>query len=307
MRIIQGTTEFKLEKKSAVAMGKFDGIHLGHRKLVEKILEYKKNGILAVIFTFNPSPEAFFTGKDLKGLMSAEEKRLAFENMGIDVLIEFPLNKETAAIEAGDFVSGYLGDRLNAAFIVAGTDISFGNRGEGDAALLKRMSETCGYQVDIIDKVTYKGREISSTFIRETLNSGDMESVAALMGAPYRINGAVSHGRELGRRLGMPTANLLPSAQKLLPPAGVYYSYVWMEQTKYCAISNVGCRPTVTDDKVMALESYLYNFDKVIYGKDIMVELLHWKRPEMKFGSVEELKAQMQKDIREGAAFHNPV
>lgn len=305
MRIIQKTTEFKLENKSAVAIGKFDGIHLGHRKLIEKILEQKKNGILAVIFTFDPSPEAFFTKKPVRGLMTEEEKRLAFENMGIDVLIEFPLNDETASTEPERFVTEYLVGKLNAAFIAAGTDISFGNRGAGDAALLKRLSGVNGYSVDIIDKVTFEGKEISSTLIREIIRQGDMKGVTALMGTPYQISGTVSHGRRLGRQIGMPTANLIPPETKLLPPAGVYYSYAWIDGIRHAAISNIGCKPTVADNGAMGVETYFYGFDEDVYGNELLVELLGFKRPEMKFGSVDELKAQMQSDIDEGRKFHN--
>lgn len=305
MRIIQGTTDFRLENRSAVAIGKFDGMHLGHQKLLDKVLEQKqKNGILSVIFTFEPSPEAFFTGSEVKGLMTREEKRLVFEKLGIDVLIEFPMNEETAATEPERFVTEYLVEKLNAAVIVAGTDISFGCKGEGDAALLKRMAQISGYHADIIDKVTFEGREISSTFIRETVRHGDMESVTLLMGGSYQISGVVSHGMGLAKRMGMPTANIIPETEKLLPPAGVYYSYAWLDGARYKAISNVGCKPTVNNDEVMGVETYLYDFDEAVYGKGITVELLRFKRPELKFDSVEALRAQMQMDISDGRKFH---
>ena len=303
MQIIQGTTDFKLENRSAVAIGKFDGMHLGHQKLLNKVLEQKMKGLLSVIFTFDPAPEAFFRGKLLQGLMSKEEKRLTFDKFGIDVLIEFPMNEETAATEPENFVTQYLVEKLNAAVIVAGTDISFGNKGSGDAGLLKKMAEAHGYHAEIIDKVTFDGQEISSTLIRETVRRGDMESVTLLMGTPYQIRGVVSHGKQLGRELGMPTANLIPSEEKLLPPAGVYYSHAWIDGVRYNAISNIGCKPTVTDDNVMGVETYFYDFDESIYGKELIVELLKFKRPEMKFESVEALKAQVQRDISDGRAF----
>ncbi|MCH5250632.1 MAG: bifunctional riboflavin kinase/FAD synthetase [Lachnospiraceae bacterium] len=303
MRIIQGTTDFKLENKSAVAIGKFDGMHLGHQKLLNKVLEQKNNGLISVIFTFDPAPEAFFRGRLLQGLMTKEEKRFAFDKLGIDVLIEFPMNKETAATEPERFVTEYLTGKLGAAVIVAGTDISFGNKGAGDAELLKRMAKSNGYHAEIIDKVTFEGQEISSTLIRDTVRRGDMESVTLLMGEPYQISGIVSHGRRFGRTIGMPTANLIPSGEKLLPPSGVYYSYAWVEGVRYKAISNVGCKPTVTDDKIMGVETYFYDFDDVIYGKELTVELLSFKRPEMKFENLEALKSQMQKDISEGRRY----
>lgn len=305
MRIIQQITDFKLEDRSAVAIGKFDGMHLGHRKLLDIVLEQKSKGLLAVIFTFEPSPEEFFSGKLIKGLMSKAEKRAAFEKLGIDVLIEFPMNKETASTKPERFVTEYLVEKLNAAVIVAGTDISFGNKGAGDAALLKQMAKTNGYRTQIIDKVTLGGKVISSTLVRSSVSLGDMESVTAYMGEPYQVSGAVSHGRRLGRQLGMPTANITPPPEKLLPPSGVYYSYAWLDGVKYKAISNVGCKPTVNSDEAMNVETYFYDFDEDIYGKEITVELLFFKRPEIRFGSVDELKAQMQNDMDDGREFHN--
>ena len=305
MQIIHGTTEFELPHKSAIAIGKFDGIHLGHRKLLANILEQKKNGCLAAVFTFDPSPEVFFSGKAVKELMTAHEKRAAFDRMGIDVLIEFPLNRETAATSPERFVTEYLIEKLKASVIVAGTDISFGDKGEGNAELLREMAPDGGYFAQIIDKVTFEGNEISSTLIREAVSRGDMEKVTALLGTPYSVNGTVVYGRKLGRKLGMPTVNLHPVSEKLLPPNGVYFSYAWIGGIRYPAISNVGCKPTVSDEPIMGVETYIYDFDKNVYGSEISVELIRFKRAEMKFGSVEALKGQMQKDLDEGIIFHH--
>lgn len=304
MQIIRGTTDFCLSHKSVVTIGKFDGIHLGHQKLFERVLAQKEKGLSAVIFTFNPAPEAFFSGKEIKELMSREEKLAAFEKMGIDVLIEFPLNKETAATEPAYFVREYLTDKLKAAVVIAGTDISFGNKGAGNAALLREMAGECGYRVEIIEKVRVGDKEVSSTLIRETVRKGDMKKTALLLGSPYPVCGVVAHGKQLGRKLGMPTVNLLPGREKLLPPNGVYYSDVWFDGKCYPAISNVGYKPTVSDEKVIGVETYLYDFTEEIYGSGIIVELLEHKRAEMKFDGVAALKAQMQKDIAEGAVYH---
>lgn len=304
MQIIQGTTDFALSHKSVVTIGKFDGLHLGHQKLFDRVLKQKENGIPAVIFSFDPVPEAFFGKKAVKGLMSKEEKLAAFEKMGIDVLIEFPLNEETAATEPEFFVREYLTKKLMAAVIIAGTDISFGNKGAGNAALLRELSMECGYQVEIIDKVCIDGEEVSSTLTRDTIRKGDMKKAALLLGSPYSVCGVVAHGRQLGRKLGMPTVNLLPPEEKLLPPNGVYFSYVWFQDRCYPAISNVGYKPTVSDEQVIGVETYLYDFTEDLYGKEITVELLDFKRAEMKFDGVEALKAQMGRDIAEGMAFH---
>lgn len=304
MQVIQGTTEFELHDRSAVAIGKFDGIHLGHQKLLEKVLEQKKNGLLAVIFTFDPSPAALFQGNTLKELMTKEEKRAVFEKMGMDVLIEFPLTLETAATPPEQFVREYLSHKLKAAVIAAGTDLSFGKKGAGNAKLLQSLARECGYQVEIIDKVSLEGVEISSTLAREAVEKGHMEKAAALLGIPYQVQGIVVHGRKLGRTLGMPTVNIVPVEGKLLPPNGVYFSRVRMDGKVYPSISNIGYKPTVSEKKQLGIETYLYAFEGDVYNKEIVVELLSFQREEQKFESVDALKAQIHKDMENGRIFH---
>lgn len=299
MRIIENTTDFRLEGRSAVAIGKFDGIHLGHRKLLEEIVEQKKKGLLATAFTFDLSAGAFFGG-DSKELSTKWEKRELFERMGVDVLIEFPLNHETAATEPEEFIKKYLAGQMRAAYICAGADVSFGKRGAGNYELLKQYAQTYDYHIEIIDKVMVDGQEVSSTRIREAVREGEMELVHRMLGEPYSVSGQVEHGRHLGRTIGMPTANLLPPGEKLLPPNGVYYSRVLYGDQCYKSISNVGYKPTVSEQKQMGVETYLYDFAGDIYGSRIKVELLAFRRPERKFGSVEELKAQMEQDIEAG-------
>lgn len=302
MQIIEQTTAFGLPGRSAVALGKFDGVHLGHRALIHKIMEQKRRGLLATVFTFDMSAAAFFGGEE-KELTTREEKRRIFRQMGVDVLIEFPLNPETAATEPEEFVRRYLAGQMQAAYLCAGPDLSFGKKGAGDYALLDRHTAEYGYQVELIDKVMVDGEEVSSTRVREAVRRGEMEAAARMLGVPYSVTGNVEHGMRLGRTLGMPTANLLPEADKLLPPNGVYYARVAVDGVDYKGISNVGCKPTVSDRQMMGVETYLYDFDGDLYGRDISVQLLAFRRPEMKFDGVEGLKAQLDKDIVAGAAW----
>lgn len=304
MQIIQGTADFVLEGKNAVAIGKFDGIHQGHQKLLRCILEQKEAGYKALVFTFNPPPSVLFGTASGKELMTREEKRAAFSKMGIDILIEFPLNHNTAAIEPQDFIESVLAYRMKAAYIAAGTDVSFGAKGAGNYMLLKSMAAFCGYELQLIDKVCYNGREISSTYVREEVEKGHMREVKALLGTPYGICGRVVHGKRFGRTIGMPTVNLLPGRNKLLPPNGVYYSEVLMDGKGYKGITNIGYKPTVSEEMQIGAETYIYGFDQEVYGKEITVRLLEFKRPERKFAGKEELKAQMMKDIEDGMTFH---
>ena len=267
MQIIEQTTTFRLPERSAVALGKFDGVHLGHQALIHKITGQKDRGLLAAVFTFDTSPSAFFGG------------------------------------EAEEFVNRYLTEQMQAAYICAGPDLSFGKNGAGGHELLARLSKACGYQVELIDKVVVDGEEVSSTRVRDAVRQGRMEAAARMLGEPYSLAGTVEHGRKLGRTIGMPTANLMPETDKLLPPNGVYYSRVRIEDKVYKGITNVGCKPTVSEEHRMGAETYLYDFAGNIYGRDIRVELLSFRRPEMKFDSVEKLKAQMMLDIAAGQEY----
>lgn len=302
MQIISGTTDFELAGRSAVVIGKFDGLHRGHKLLLEQVLEEKDNGLLAVVFTFDPPPAAFFAKKMLKGLTTKEEKRRYFRQMGVDVLVEFPMNEKTAATPPAQFITEILQEKLHAALIVAGTDLSFGDRGMGDCALLEKYASECGYQVRIMEKVFDGGEEISSTRVRSAVEQGRMEEAARLLGAPYAVMGTVVHGRRIGRTLGFPTVNQLPPADKLLPPNGVYLSEVECRKGIFKGLTNVGTKPTVEkgENPPMGVETYIYDFDEDIYDTFITVRLLSFCRPERKFADLDALKAQLDHDIEAG-------
>lgn len=304
MQIIQQTEEFDIEEKSAVAIGKFDGIHKGHQKLLSHILEQKEQGLKTVVFTFDPPPSVFFGREKVKELMTREEKRAAFEKMGVDLLVEFPLNEHTAATSPEIFIEKILVGQLHVRYIAAGTDLSFGDKGAGNCMLLCSLAKRYGYEVQVIDKICFGGREISSSYVREEVEQGRMEEAAELLGAPYAVSGEIIPGKKFGRTIGMPTVNLLPSVWKLLPPNGVYYSEVLLHGRRYPGITNIGYKPTVSAEQKIGVETYIYDFSKEIYGENIIVSLLSFRRKEKKFGNTEELKEQMQKDILDGRVFH---
>lgn len=306
MEIIANTTDFYLKMGTAAAIGKFDGIHVGHRRLLEEIISRKEKDLAACVFTFDPSPAALFGGfapgsRELAMLTTKEEKRLLFERMGVDILIEFPLNRETAATPPLEFVRRILVDRMNVRFLAAGHDLSFGARGAGDAALLKELSPKLGFAFSAIDKVCLEGEEVSSTRVRRHVESGEMEEAEKLLGMPYMIGGKVARGKQIGRTLGFPTVNVLPQDNKLLPPNGVYFSRVRHGGKTYRAISNVGYKPTVARERIMGVESYLYDFEKNIYGEPIEIYLRSFRRPERHFDSMEALRSKLREDIAAGA------
>lgn len=301
MEIITNTTDFYLEKETAVAVGKFDGVHIGHRRLLEEILSCRRKGLAACVFTFDPAPSVLFGQSDGRELTTREEKRLLFERMNVDILIEFPLNRETAAMPPETFAAEVLAKQMNTCFIAAGNDLSFGAEGRGNAELLRKLGPELGFTVRTIDKVRFGGQEVSSTYVRSKVESGDLVLAEKLMGMPYMVAGKVEPGKRIGRTLGFPTVNIIPGKEKLLPPNGVYYSSVRYNGRSYRAISNVGCKPTVTDEQIMGLETYLYGFDREIYGENIEVYLHEFRRPEQRFESVETLKKQLEQDIEAGA------
>lgn len=307
MRLISETTEFTIPEETVVAIGKFDGFHRGHQKLMQELEKQQKRGLSTVVFTFVPSPAAFFSaGKiPIQDLTTTVEKRKIFEQAKLDYLIEYPFFQEIADMEPEKYICEVLVKQLHAKCIVAGEDVSFGKKGAGNAQLLKSMAKEYGYEVIIIDKVQYDGREVSSTYVREEVKSGNLELVKQLLGQPYHVSGTIVHGKKLGRTLGMPTVNILPPKEKLLPPNGVYYSYVTIDKKQYPSITNIGIKPTVDDRCLTGVESYIYDFEQDIYGKEIEVFLLKYKRPEMCFDSVENLKKQMQSDLADGRLYHH--
>lgn len=313
MKIIENTTEFNIGEGTAVAIGKFDGFHRGHQKLLANLRQQQEKGLKSVIFTFVPSPAAFFSGKTVRELSTVTEKRRIFEEAGVDYLIEYPFYQEIADMEPETYIREVLVSRIHAKCVVAGDDVSYGKHGTGDYKLLQKMASECGYCVLLIDKVSYKGREVSSSYVREEVNKGNMELVRNLLGSPYHIGGEIIHGKKLGRTIGMPTVNLAPSKEKLLPPKGVYYSYVYIHSkegnmpydgVRLPSITNIGTKPTVDNRLLMGVETYIYDFDMDVYGNDMEVYLLKHKRPEMCFDGVDSLKAQMSADIKEGRIYH---
>ncbi|MBR4732209.1 MAG: bifunctional riboflavin kinase/FAD synthetase [Lachnospiraceae bacterium] len=298
MEIISESVDFQLNRETAIAIGKFDGVHVGHRRLLEEILEKKKDGFEACVFTFDVSPAVLFGFGDGKVLSTREEKRRIFKELGIDVLVEFPMTHQTAAIPAEDFARRYLSGALCGRFIAAGDDLSFGQYGKGDAKLLQSLSSELEFEVKTISKVEIEGIPASSTYVRSLVEAGKMEEASTFLGEPYCIDGTVVHGRHLGHELGFPTINILPQEDKLLPPFGVYASKVRIDGKLYCGITNIGRKPTVDGNAgLTGVETNLFDFDGDLYGREVQVYLHHFQRPERKFENVDALKRQIALDV----------
>ena len=303
MIIIEKNNEFQLDKPSIVMIGKFDGVHMGHRELLKVQEMHRKEGLQSVIFTFDPSPAELFSGKIVPELSTKEEKRHLFKELGVDVLIEFSLTKESAAIKPEAFVEQFLVKQCMAKRVVAGTDVTFGDKGAGDANLLMALGAVHGFAVDLVDKISMDGAEVSSTRIRSLLLDGDMEEVRKLLGEPYHFRGIVEHGNQLGRTIDMPTANIIPEMKKLLPPNGVYFSKCRIDGKIYHGVSNIGRKPSVEQEHPIGIETFIYDFAEDIYDKTMDLWFYHYERPEKKFDSVESLAKQLRMDKENGKVF----
>ena len=304
MQIISGTKEFHIETPCAVTIGKFDGIHCGHREILSRIVSKRENGMKSLVLTFDPSPLAFFSGSD-SCLSTVEEKRKLFENNEIDILIEYPFDKATADMEAEDFARKVLLGQINTRFFVAGEDLSFGKKGTGNADTLRSFQNEAlkegkaSFEMEILPKLEIAGSPVSSSRIRECIAEGKMEEAEVLIGFPYQIAGTIVHGNQIGRTIGIPTINQIPDSEKVLPPFGVYVSEVKVDGERYKALTNIGVKPTVSNENKVCVETHIFDFEKDVYGNRAVVFLHHFLRPERKFKDVEELREQLQKDMKE--------
>lgn len=294
MEYVKIEGQFPKFSRCAVTLGKFDGIHRGHRKLIQTILDRKSEyGELAVVMAFV---------SDRQTILTSEERRILLEKMGVDVLLECPLNDQMKHMKADVFIRQILKGDLQASCVVVGEDFRFGYERKGTPQLLEKAGEKYEYDTIVVPKEMEGSRKISSTYIREELKKGNMEKVRELLGNPFFAVGTVTHGRGMGHRDFFPTANIIPPKQKLLPPNGVYVTLSHFDGTDYPGITNIGYKPTV-GEAFLGIETNLFDCDLDLYGQNCTVDFYKFIRPEQKFASFEALKAQIRKDIEVGKAY----
>ena len=292
-----GTREISL-RSTAVALGKFDGLHKGHQILFNKLQQYKAMGYQTVIFTFDFHPMNLLSGKKQRLIYTKEERRQIIEEMNIDVLIEFPFTMETAHMLPEDFVKNVLVEKLGAEVIVVGDDFHFGYQRAGDVAFLKTCEARYGFKVDNCEKLCIGDREISATMARDYVVEGDMEMVRTLLGRPFAVSGTVIRGKGNGRTVQMPTANIAPHEEKLLPPDGVYATRTRIgdDETEYDSVTNIGRNPTVADNNDLRVETFLMHYEGDLYDREITVDFYCRLRGEVKFENLNALRAQVAAD-----------
>lgn len=302
MKYIWNTTDFQLQN-TAVSLGKFDGFHVGHRLLIEYVRSLKKKGLQAVTFSFFQHPGNFVSNLSNNLIYTEAEKVKKAEELGSDYFISYPFNEEVMHTEPEEFVRSVLVEKLGAKVVVVGKDYHFGKNRAGNVAVLRELGKKYGFEVKAFDKVIKDGAEVSSTRIRQELLNGNIQKANEMLGAAYSITGKVVYGNQIGRTLGMPTANIIPSKEKLVPPNGVYAARILIEDKVYYGITNIGYKPTVGDKNEKGVETFIFDFDGFLYDKEITVELFAFERGEQKFGSLDELKSQMERDCQFGKEY----
>ena len=290
--------------RRVIALGFFDGVHLGHQALLRRAVERaREKGFTPAVFTFDRSPREFVTGVPVPLLTTPEERRQAVRELfGIEEVIVAPFDREMMTMPWVDFVL-MLAQRYRAGWLVAGHNFRFGHKNTGTPTLLSRKAEQLGIGCDIIPAVTLDGVAVSSTYIRGLLEKGDAENARRFLGRPYSLTGTVRHGKGLGSRLGAPTINLIPPERHLVPAYGVYAAHVTVDGQLFPAVTNVGVRPTVDVNGSVTVESHLLDEKLGLYGETCRVEFLKMLRPEHRFPDLEALRQQIIRDAEEARSY----
>ena len=291
---------FDVGKGTSVTIGKFDGVHLGHKKLINETVRYARySGLLSCVITFK---NGINTNVDEMHLLTTfEEKCHIMEKSGVDVLVVLEFTDVLKNMSPGDFIDFFLGDMLNVSSVTVGEDFCFGKDREGSVKDLSVAQMKYGYNLTVMKKEEADGAQVSSTRIRNLIKSGNIREANALLGYEYLVAGITESGKKKGREIGVPTINLYPSPEKLIPPFGVYASKALLKGKEYNAVTNIGICPTVIDNKKISIETHLLDFvpEKETYGEKFCVSLHEHIREEIKFDSVNRLCNQMKKDIKE--------
>ncbi len=304
MEYLKDLREDTIAYHTAVTVGKFDGIHKGHELLTHKIMEQKANGLKSVVFTFDTSPRTKLEAGDVKNLITNQERAWILAQEGVDYLIEYPFSQEVMHMEPEAFVE-LLVTKVHMAYLAVGTDFHFGYMGRGDVTLLQTLSKKYGFQLQVIEKMKQNHRDISSTYVREEIRTGNIEKANELLGYGYFVWGHVVHGTHIGHTIGIPTINLIPPADKLLPPNGVYVTQVVIHQRTYHGVTNIGVKPTIQGERQIGIETHILDFDEDVYEQKVKVVFLKYLRPEMKFENLDSLKEQMKKDTKQALEYFN--
>lgn len=300
MLTIINTEHFRIEKPTILTIGTFDGVHLGHQKILNRLKELKtKHGFNTVILTFDPHPRKviFPNQNDLKLITDTPEKLKLLEKHEIDITVVYPFTKHFAMMEAEAYVRDILVRNLKVKHLIIGYDHRFGNNREGDINVLKSFAERFNYEVEEISVQDINTISVSSSKIRHAIEKGDVELANTFLGYSFFLTGTVIKGKQLGRTIGYPTANLqINDSIKLLPAIGVYFVEVMHQNQLFYGMLNIGKNPTTDTDNRIKIEVNIFNFNKVIYNDTLTISFLNRLRDEVKYSSIDALTRQLKLD-----------
>jgi riboflavin kinase/FMN adenylyltransferase len=305
LKIIHSISNFTSKESSFVTIGTFDGIHIGHQKILGDLIQSaKENNTKSVVLTFFPHPRMVLQKNvTIELLNTIEEKSQLLEQMGLDYLIIHPFSKEFSRLTALDFVRDILVNQLNTTKLIIGYDHHFGKNREGNIDQLREYSHLYDFEVEEIPAQDIDDVSVSSTKIRNALHEGHLKTANNYLGYSFMIHGTVVNGKKLGGKIGYPTANIdVKEDYKLIPKTGVYVIQSEIDGTLYSGMMNIGYRPTV-DGKHQTIEAHFFDFEGDLYGQFLKIEFLYFLRDEQKFDSVEELIDQLKKDQENAHSF----
>lgn len=287
-----------------LTIGNFDGVHLGHIAMLRALKKMSlQHALPSVVLTFEPHPREYFNPDSAPARLSnVEEKLEQFEKIGIDNVWVLPFNQTLAQMPAETFIQTLLVRQLHTHYILVGDDFCFGYRRAGNLAMLKQAAQQYQFEVESFPSIKKADQRISSTLIRQALQSGEMALAQTLLGRPYSMSGQVVHGDKVGRTLGYPTANLHLSHSP--PPlSGIFCVEVTVLDQVYQGVASLGIRPTLHSNSTFVLEAYIFDFNEMIYDQHIRIDFLKKLRDEMKYSDIESLKAQIAEDVKKTRAF----
>lgn len=283
---------------TSVAIGNFDGVHLGHREIIDLINNIaKQKSAKSCILTFDPHPQKVLAGRDVSLIVPVNEKLSLLDRAGVDYAVSLRFTRELSLLSAEEFVQDVLIKTLRIKDIVVGPDFMFGKNRSGNAEILKELGKKYGFETHVINPRKFGDEVISSSIIRRTIAEGDILKLNNLLGYNYFLKGIIIEGEKRGREIGFPTANL-DTKWELLPKPGVYATISWLGGSSYRSITNIGFRPTFGESKLL-IETHLFDFSDSVYGEELRVEFFQRLRDEKKFESVDDLVAQIKLDVDE--------
>ena len=297
-------SELKQIPNLSVALGFFDGVHLGHRAVIENAVNFARSkGAEAAVITFKDHPCRYFYDLNPEYILTREERRNKIENLGVDFMFELDF-AEFANLSAEEYLKEVLVKNFHPVGISTGFNHNFGKSKRGNTEFLEKSAKAFGYKYFLTTPQKLGNEVISSTAIRSALIEGDIEKANSMLGYNFGVSGIVVKGKQLGRTLGFPTANVIYPNELIRLPLGVYATKVLIAGKTYFGVTNFGKCPTVSDCDTACIETNILNFDEDIYGKNLRVEFLHYIRPEKKFSDLEELKNQIRQDLVNASAYH---